>query len=153
MLQYQWRTPDPGENDDGHIISNDGTVISFRQGDAGRLLLLVQGMTADHNSWHRISPQLERRFTVYAVDQRGREGSGDSPDYHFNREVEDVVAMAEAIGEPVFFLGHSYGGLLSMEATLLTDRVSRLILYEADAPQALITAAIDEGIVLYEREG
>ena len=82
-----------------------------------------------------------------------REGRGDSPDYHFNREVEDVVAVAEAIGEPVFLLGHSYGGLLSMEATLLTDRVSRLILYEADAPQALITAAIDEGIVLYEREG
>ena len=71
------------------------------------------------------------------MDRRGRGGSSDSPDYDIMREAEDVAAMVEAIGEPVFILGHSYGGLCSLEAALLTDKVSRLILYEPPIPTGL----------------
>lgn len=53
------------------------------------------------------------------------------------REAEDVAAVVEAIGEPVFVLGHSYGALCSLEATLLTNKVSRLILYEPPIPTGL----------------
>jgi pimeloyl-ACP methyl ester carboxylesterase len=117
-----------------HISSRDGTMIGFRRSGAGRPLLLVHGTTADHRRWSALSPHFERNFTVYAMDRRGRGGSGDAPDYDIMREAEDVAALVQAIGEPVFVLGHSYGGLCSLEAALLTDRMSRLILYEPPVP-------------------
>jgi pimeloyl-ACP methyl ester carboxylesterase len=64
------------------------------------------------------------------MDRRGRGGSGDSPHYDIMREAEDVAALMEVIGEPVFALGHSYGAVCSLEAALLTDKISRLVLYE-----------------------
>lgn len=119
------------------IISKDGTVIAFWRSGAGAPLLLVHGTTADHERWSPILPSLKQHFTVYVMDRRGRGASGDSPDYNIMREAEDVAAVVEAIGEPVFLLGHSYGAICSLEASLLTDKVSRLILYEPPIPTGL----------------
>ncbi len=118
-------------------ISKDGTVIGFWKSGTGPPLLLVHGTTADHSRWSPISPSFGQHFTLYAMDRRGRGGSGDSPEYDIMREAEDIAAVVEAIGEPVFILGHSYGGVCSLEASLLTDRVSRLILYEPTIPAGL----------------
>ena len=117
--------------------SKDGTDIGFWRSGSGPPLLLVHGTTADHSRWSSISPRFEQHFTVYAMDRRGRGGSGDSPDYALAREAEDVAAVVEAVGEPVFTLGHSYGSVCSLEASLLTDKVRRLILYEPPIPTGL----------------
>jgi pimeloyl-ACP methyl ester carboxylesterase len=114
--------------------SKDGTVIGYWRSGSGPPLLLVHGLTADHSRWSPISPRFERHFTVYAMDRRGRGGSSDSPEYSIFREAEDVSAVVEAIGEPVSVLGHSQGGLCSLEALLLTDNINRLILYEPPIP-------------------
>ena len=42
-------------------------------------------------------PELERHFTVYAVDRRGRGGSGDAPTYAVEREFEDVAAVVDSL--------------------------------------------------------
>lgn len=117
--------------------SNDGTIISFRRSGSGPPLLLVHGTTADHSRWVPISPHFEQHFSVYAMDRRGRGGSSDSPNYDLMREVEDVAAVVEAIGEPAFILGHSYGAVCTLEASLLTDKVRRMILYEPPIPTGL----------------
>lgn len=117
--------------------SKDGTVIGFWRSGSGPPMLLVHGTTADHSRWSSISPHFEQHFTVYAMDRRGRGGSGDSPNYAIMREAEDVAAVVDAIGEPVFTLGHSYGGVCSLEASLLTNRIRRLILYEPPIPTGL----------------
>lgn len=117
--------------------STDGTIISFRRSGTGRPLLLVHGTTADHRRWSPILPQFEQHFTVFAMDRRGRGGSTDAPEYALLREAEDVAAVVEAIGEPTSVLGHSYGAVCSLEATQLTDKVSRLILYEPPIPTGL----------------
>ena len=101
-------------------VSHDGTVIGFWRSGAGPALLLVHGTTADHTRWAPIVPHLEPYFTLYAMDRRGRGGSGDAPGYDLMREVEDVAAVVEAIGGPVFVLAHSYGAACSLEASLLT---------------------------------
>jgi pimeloyl-ACP methyl ester carboxylesterase len=116
------------------VTSKDGTAIAFWRSGSGPALLLVHGVTADHRRWASISPQLEQHFSVYAMDRRGRGESGDAPDYDVMREAEDVAAVVKAIGEPTFVLGHSHGGLCSLEAALLTDRIRRLILYEPPIP-------------------
>jgi pimeloyl-ACP methyl ester carboxylesterase len=116
------------------IRSKDETVIGYRRSGAGPALLFVHGMTADHMSWERVAPYFEGQFTILAMDRRGRGSSEDSLNYAFMREVEDVVSLVEANREPVNLLGHSYGGLLSLEAALLTDKINRLILYEPHVP-------------------
>lgn len=113
------------------VRSPDGTRIAFWRGGHGPPLLLVHGATADHSTtWRFVLPQLEKRFTVYVMDRRGRGGSGDAPTYALLREAEDVAAVVDAIGKPVNVLGHSYGGLCAMEAALITANLERLILYE-----------------------
>jgi pimeloyl-ACP methyl ester carboxylesterase len=117
--------------------SPDGTTIAYSKNGQGPALLLVHGTTADHRRWAGVSPQLEQHFTVYAMDRRGRGGSGDSPTYQIEREFEDVAAVVEAIGQPVYVLAHSYGAVCSLEGSLLTDGIERLILYEPPIPTGL----------------
>jgi pimeloyl-ACP methyl ester carboxylesterase len=113
------------------VTSGDGTRIAVRRRGAGPPLLLVHGATYDHAAaWRFVVPELERRFTIYAMDRRGRGGSGDSSAYELQREAEDVAGVVDSIGEPVNLLGHSYGALCAIEAALLTTNLHRLILYE-----------------------
>jgi pimeloyl-ACP methyl ester carboxylesterase len=117
--------------DPTQIRSEDGTPLAVWRGGEGPPLLLIHGAAADHSRWAPVVPPLEERFTVLAIDRRGRGWSGDARDYALEREVEDVVAAVESADEPVHLLGHSYGGICALEAALLTDRIHRLVLYEA----------------------
>lgn len=114
------------------VTSRDGTPIAFWRTGQGPPLLLVHGATADHTTtWRFVRAELERRFTAYSMDRRGRGGSGDSGSYALEREAEDVASIVDFIGAPTRVLGHSYGGLCALEAALLTAHLHRLILYEA----------------------
>jgi pimeloyl-ACP methyl ester carboxylesterase len=119
------------------ITSKDGTTIGYRKSGSGPPLLLVHGTTADHRRWSAISPRFEKHFTVYAMDRRGRGESTDSPHYDIMREAEDIAAVLESIGEPAFVIGHSYGAACALETALLTDKISRLVLYEPPVPTGL----------------
>ena len=112
------------------ITSTDGTPIAYRRGGGGSPLVLVHGAAADHGRWHPVLPALEKRFAVYTIDRRGRGGSGDGDDYAIEREFEDVATVVDSIGEPVNLLGHSYGALCALEATLLSRNVRKLVLYD-----------------------
>jgi pimeloyl-ACP methyl ester carboxylesterase len=112
------------------IPSIDGTQIAYRRSGAGSPFVLVHGGTADHSRWTPILPPLERHFTVYAVDRRGRGGSGDTQPYAIQREFEDIAALIDSIGERVDVLGHSFGAFCALEAALLTPNIRKLILYE-----------------------
>jgi pimeloyl-ACP methyl ester carboxylesterase len=113
------------------VTSRDTTRIAFWRSGEGPPLVLVHGATADHTTtWRYVLPELEHRFTVYAMDRRGRGGSGDGPAHSIEREAEDVAAVVDSVGGPVSVLGHSYGALCAIEAGLLTPNLHRLILYE-----------------------
>jgi pimeloyl-ACP methyl ester carboxylesterase len=118
------------------VTSTDGTRIAYERSGSGSPLVLVHGTTADHTRWRDLLPELERRFTVYAMDRRGRGGSGDAADYAIEREFEDVAAVVDAVGEPAFLFGHSYGATCALGAALATRNVARLALYEPDVPGA-----------------
>ena len=114
--------------------SRDGTHIAYERSGDGPPLVLVHGATADHTRWQPARAPLEEHFTLYAVDRRGRGASGDADAYALEREFEDVAAVVNAIDESVNLLGHSYGALCSLEASLRTDNLRRLILYEPPIP-------------------
>jgi pimeloyl-ACP methyl ester carboxylesterase len=112
------------------ISSKDGTLIAFEKSGSGPALVLVHGTSADHTRWVSVLPQLQEKYTAYAVDRRGRGESGDNFPYSIEREFEDIAAVIDSIGEPVFLLGHSFGAICSLEAARLTQNISKLILYE-----------------------
>jgi pimeloyl-ACP methyl ester carboxylesterase len=112
------------------VTSLDGTPIAYWRGGEGPPLVLVHGAPADHGRWAPVLPAFERRFTVCAVDRRGRGGSGDSEDYAIEREFEDIAAVVDSLGAPANLLGHSFGALCALEAALLTRNVRKLVLYE-----------------------
>lgn len=116
------------------VLSTDGTTIAYSRSGSGPPLVLVHGSTADHTRWANIMPELERTFTVLAMDRRGRGGSGDSEEYELEREYEDVTAVVEAAGPGASLLGHSFGALCAMEAALRVDNLRRLVLYEPAFP-------------------
>jgi pimeloyl-ACP methyl ester carboxylesterase len=120
------------------VISTDGTPIAVWKSGDGPPLVLVHGITADHSRWAPVLPALEERFTVLAIDRRGRGRSGDAADYAFEREWEDVAAVVDWAGEDVSLLGHSYGGVAALEAARLTDGIARVVLYEA--PVGFVTS-------------
>jgi len=123
------------------IRSKDGTPIAYQRSGEGPPLVLVHGALASHQRWISILPELEKQFTVYAIDRRGRGESGDASTYAIEREFEDVAAVVDSIGDGVNVLGHSYGALCVLEAALLTPNFRRLVAYEpppAPVPDGLM---------------
>jgi pimeloyl-ACP methyl ester carboxylesterase len=113
------------------VKSADGTTIVIECAGSGPSLLIVHGGTGDRTRWKPLFPLLEPRFRVCAMDRRAHGSSGDSTAYSLQHEVEDVVAAVNAESGPVFVLGHSFGGVVALEAALLTKKISKLVLYEA----------------------
>ena len=112
--------------------SSDGTELSADVRGSGPPLVLVHGIAGDAARWGS-SRRLAEHFTLHALDRRGRGASGDAASYALDREIEDVVALVEAIGGDVLLLGHSFGGLLALEAAART-RVAKVLVYEPYAP-------------------
>jgi pimeloyl-ACP methyl ester carboxylesterase len=131
------------------VTSPDGTPVAFHRRGSGSPLVLVHGTGAANPAvaWTAVLPELEARFTVYALDRRGRGGSGDGPAYALEREVEDVVAVLDAIGEPANLLGHSFGGLLALEAALHTRNLRKLVLYEPFSVSPQGNTLYPEGLI------
>lgn len=121
------------------VRSKDGTFIAYERSGKGPGLVLVHGSTADHTRWAYVLPMLEKDFTVYAVDRRGRGQSGDSSVYAIEREFEDIAVVVDSIQGSVNLLGHSFGALCSLEASLLVKNLNKLILYEPYFPVGGLT--------------
>ena len=106
----------------------------MRTAGRGAHLLLAHGSAAQQSRWARNRPQFEDVFTVTTFDRRGRGESGDAEEYAFGREVEDLLAVVEALDPPLLLLGHSFGGLIALEAARQADRLRGLVLYEPPIP-------------------
>ena len=120
--------------------------MAYQRSGSGAPLVLVHGTGGFSTRWKPILPALEKYFTVYAVDRRGRGESGDGSNYAIEREFDDVAAVVDPIGNGVDLLGHSFGAVCALETGLRTSHLRKLILYEP--PLALVGLSIYlEGIV------
>jgi len=114
-------------------VSDDGTEIVARVRGTGPPLVLVHGGLGDsESSWNALVPFLENDFTCYIMSTRGRGLSAEplTSDYSMDRLVEDVVAMAESVGESVGLVGHSLGAALSLGAAAHSEVIRGVAVYE-----------------------
>jgi pimeloyl-ACP methyl ester carboxylesterase len=143
-----------------HVPSADGTPIASEVRGAGPPVVLVAGMFCTRATLLPLAEALAAQghaATVY--DRRGRGASGGSvpldapPDVLAAREVDDLVAVVEAVGadggaeadgRPVAVYGHSSGAGVALRAAAAGAPIGRLVLHEppwgGDTPDEVASA-------------
>jgi pimeloyl-ACP methyl ester carboxylesterase len=157
-----------------HVTSADGTTIAYERSGDGPPVVIVNGAFSTARDAAGIAEALVAaglRAVVY--DRRGRAGSGDvaggTPIADVpSREVEDLRAVVDAVGDNVAVLGHSSGAVLVLTAASHGLEARHLFLSEppfrfgdgepaADLPtrlQAMVDAGDGAGAVsTFQREG
>ena len=133
------------------VRSQDGTLIAYERTGAGPVVILVSAALADRDGARRLARQLASSFTVINYDRRGRGQSSNTEPYAVEREIEDLEALVNAIGQPVFLFGSSSGSVLALDAgSRFGARVKKLFLYEppfiVDASHAPIPDSLQNEI-------
>jgi pimeloyl-ACP methyl ester carboxylesterase len=125
------------------LTSPAGVGVSYDKYGGGPPLVLVHGSFSDHETnWEFVKPLLAPRFTVHAIARRGRGDTDATHEHSVEDEGRDVAALIQAIDEPVFLLGHSYGAHAALAAAAgVPDRIRKLVLYEAPVP-TLVTGVL-----------
>lgn len=115
------------------VTSHDGTTIAFDKAGQGPAVIVVDGALCYRANGPSgpLARLLERNFTVYTYDRRGRGDSGDTAPYAVEREVEDLAALLTEAGGTAFIYGISSGAALALEAANRLPGITKLALYEA----------------------
>jgi pimeloyl-ACP methyl ester carboxylesterase len=114
--------------------SADGTRIDFERWGNGDAVILIGGAT----QFRAMDPQTDRLaqllaeqgFTGLVHDRRGRGGSGDTPPWSLDREVEDVAALIQEVGGRAALYSSSSGAAVALAAATASVGVTALALYE-----------------------
>lgn len=130
-----------------HDIDAGGVRIRAAVGGSGPPLLLLHGHPQTHLTWHKVAPELARRFTVVATDLRGYGDSeklpGDPEHRNYSKRAmaADQVAAMTALGFDRFaVVAHDRGARVAHRMALdHPDRVDRMVLIDI-APTATMYA-------------
>ena len=112
-------------------------------------IVFLHGFPESHRTWRSVAPALAGEFRILAPDQRGFAGS-DKPKeleaYKPDRTVEDLIALADALGLARFTLvGHDWGGAIAWLAALRhPDRIARLVIVNAPHPLIFQKSLIED---------
>ena len=123
--------------------------IALAGHEAAPAVILLHGFPESHRTWRGIVPLLEDRFRLVMPDQRGFAES-DHPqnpaDYHSDMLIDDIFALADALGIGSFALaGHDWGGAIAWPAALRGDpRLTRLIIVNAPHPVIFQKSLIED---------
>jgi len=114
------------------INSKDGTTIAYDKVGKGPVVIVVLGALNSRKSGANLAKLLAPHFTVINYDRRGRGDSTDTSPYAPEREVEDLAAIIDEVGEPVYLYGHSSGAAIVLHAAAkLHKQIKKLAIYEA----------------------
>jgi pimeloyl-ACP methyl ester carboxylesterase len=112
------------------VHSADGTTISYHTTGTGPHVLVIPGALNDANDYTALANALAAHFTVHTIQRRARTGSGpQGNEYGIATECADLAAVRAATGARYVF-GHSYGGLVALEAARRDPGIAKLALYE-----------------------
>ncbi|MCP2243707.1 alpha/beta fold hydrolase [Lentzea aerocolonigenes] len=113
--------------------SADGTEIAYSVTGSGPALVLVDGAMC-HRMFGpstELASVLDKNFTVYTYDRRGRGETGDgATPWSLQNEIDDLDALVKEAGGSAFVFGQSSGAVLALEAATKLPTITRLALYE-----------------------
>jgi pimeloyl-ACP methyl ester carboxylesterase len=109
----------------------------------GPVVVLLHGFPEFWYGWHRqMDPLAAAGFRVVVPDQRGYNLSSKPAGvaaYALTELVSDVMAIADALGQPKIFLaGHDWGAAVAWSAALLhPQRVAKLVVVNVPHPSVM----------------
>src|SRR5205809_7114823 len=108
-----------------------GTKIYWEEQGSGEPLLLIMGLGATHDLWHRVTPMVAPQYRTILFDNRGA-GKSDAPPgpYSIAQMADDALAVLDAAGvADAHVFGASMGGMIAQKLALNhVSRVRSLIL-------------------------
>ena len=113
----------------------NGILLFFEKSGSGRPLLLIHGNGEDHEIFDRLVTELEKKYTVYAIDSRGHGKSSDVDKFHYDDMVRDIVSLIEIekLEKPILY-GFSDGGIVGLLlASNYPSLLSKLIISGANS--------------------
>jgi haloacetate dehalogenase len=106
-------------------VRTSGAEINLVTGGNGPPLLLLHGYPQTHAIWHKVAPELAKRYTVVAADLRGYgdsakpHGTPDHATYSKRAMAADQVEAMSALGFDEFLVvGHDRGARVAHRMAL-----------------------------------
>lgn len=132
-----------------------GAPIAYRVRGEGAPVLALHGSASKGAMWHGLAGFLQGRFTVVTPDLPGYGGSGvPAVPGPLAPELAAVVALASGFGEAVHLVGHSFGGVVALEAArLMPSLVRSLTLIEPTAFYLLDRSRSADRLLAQEIDG
>jgi pimeloyl-ACP methyl ester carboxylesterase len=94
----------------------DPAGVVYADEGAGPVVLVVHGGLSDESAWAKVAAELTPAFRVVRIRRRlYRTELPADPVTDIVREVDDLLALAAEIGEPVVIVGHSSGAVVALE--------------------------------------
>lgn len=119
-----------GKHESHTVISADGTTISFLSVGKGSGVIVLPGVLSMARDYADFASALSEVFSVHTLERRGRGDSGSQgDDYSIQKEIDDVLVLQKETGAS-FLVGHSYGGLIALEAARNNASFTKIALYE-----------------------
>jgi pimeloyl-ACP methyl ester carboxylesterase len=109
------------------IMVGDLPIGYIDEGE-GPPVILVHCSSGSHRMWRALIDKLKGSHRVLAPDLIGYGRSGSWPagrPYDIQTEAQILMLLTSVAGEPAHFVGHSYGGALSLEAVRLLQGGAR----------------------------
>jgi pimeloyl-ACP methyl ester carboxylesterase len=112
------------------MVSQDGAKISYLTLGSGPSVLVIPGALSIAADYVPFARALAGWFTVHIIERRGRGlSSPQGADYSIRKECEDVLAVQRETGASAL-VGHSYGGLVTLEVARSTPAFTKVAVYE-----------------------
>ena len=113
------------------IALNNDITLYYEQHGLGDDLILIGGLTSDHQVWKSALRELSKHFRVLIFDNRGA-GQSSAPDYPYTMEMmaNDTLQLMNALHiSRAHIVGHSMGGGIAQQLALIApEQINKLIL-------------------------
>jgi pimeloyl-ACP methyl ester carboxylesterase len=114
------------------LATDDRAGVVYADEGSGPVVLVVHGGLSDERAWAEVADELTPSLRVVRIRRRlYRTDLPADPATDVAREVDDVLALAAEIGEPVVLVGHSSGAVVALETVVRDASPFRgLVVYE-----------------------
>jgi pimeloyl-ACP methyl ester carboxylesterase len=113
-------------------FSPDDIINCLVCGSGPRHILFLHGFAASHHTWDDLVPLFPAGdYTLHLLDLKGHGGSskpaGGDYSARYNARIVTAYIHSRSLGD-VTLIGHSFGGLVGLIASLESSAISRLVL-------------------------